>query len=244
MYTFGKTLDVKGQGTIRKSDLTGFVLSLGVNKRTMHYWMQEGINKGIIKEFEKNGESWLFLPSPAKAAIVLGCEDVGKRMLIDPKLLVRKGWRAEVWSGTSELSDKPRSREFLQKKYNVRSSTQKYRDNQAGVKREKNFAKSDMDSSHVDAVREFTDHKGVFGSSDKKVCWRLPDTRTAKNVTKAAPGRAKKNQSIVNSFQEQRDHAYNKVFFKDDSNDAKRSNKDVYIQAGIAVSGAVIWLVF
>ncbi len=206
LYVLAKALDGHGReavGSVLDDDLRAFALHLGVNPKTYRRWYKRAVNAGLFDPIQDKRGAWrLILPSPGKAALYMGADDIGRKVEISAADLIGAGWKARVNAGLSARGLQI-SRERQQKTYNIPASTQKYRDNQAGVNRQANYACSDYKADELQGLKEFSNHKGLFVASNKRVYWRLPDTRTTDKATDAGKGRGRKAKAELKTLQEQ-----------------------------------------
>ena len=201
VWVLAKALDVIGLGMVRRDDLRAFAVFLGVNVRTWQRWTNEARAAGFIMDIQKGAEWWLLLPSAARVAMAMGLANVGTRKVTIPAgAVIGQGWKARIF--TAWEHGKHISREKIQKEINIPVSTQRYRDSQVGVKRERNYSKSNLRGDSFAGVREYTKHKAPFISGNGFIYWRLPDRRFTKHAQPARKGRARKvNQTIRNANQ-------------------------------------------
>ena len=202
VWALGKAIDLPGLGKVRRDDLRAFVLSLGVNRRTWERWINEARAHDLVRDIQdKSGAWWVILPSPGRAALALGCENVGNRKVTIPAAaLIGPGWKARVY--TAWEHGKQISCEQIQKTANVPYSTQRYRRAQAGTKSTRNYSKSTMRRDSLEGVREYTKHKAPFVSGNGFIYWRVPDARWVEHAELAGKGRARKaNKFIRNAKQ-------------------------------------------
>jgi hypothetical protein len=207
LYILAKELDRKGLGKIPRADLRAFALHLGLNPRTYQRWIIQAERRGVLSYFQKeSGEWWVNLQSPAKLCHAMGWNAIGKKMQIDPALLIGPGWKANIWASASAgLDGRQISRERLQKVYNVPARTQTYRDNQADVNRQSNYADTGIIASAGDLPawqQNNSQWKGLFRASNGHLYRRLPDTRATNKVILIGTGRGKKALSELRHLQD------------------------------------------
>lgn len=206
LYVLAKALDGHGReavGSVQADDLRTYALHLGVNPKTYRRWYKRAVNAGLLDPIQGKGGAWrLRLPSPGKAALYMGADDIGRKIEISAADLIGNGWKARVTSGLSARGLQI-SREKQQKTYNIPASTQRYRDNQAGVERQANYAQSDYKADSLPMLQEYGHYKGLFVANNKRVYWRLPDTRTTDIVTDIGKGRGRKAKAELRNLQEQ-----------------------------------------
>ena len=207
LYVMAKALDGHNReavGWIDLDHLRAFALYLGVNPRTWCRWYEEAVKIGLLDPVQTKGGAWrLLLPSPGKAAFYMGAGHIGRKARMSAADLVGKGWKARVWAAFEAARGLQISRDQLEKISGVPTSTQRYRDDQAGVKRTANYAQSHYRAEHLPGLQEFTNHKGLFLANNGRVYWRLPDTRASDIATDAGKGRGRKAQAELNTLQEQ-----------------------------------------
>lgn len=260
-WVLGKALDAPGLGMVKRDELQAFALSLGMNLRTWQRWVNEARDNDLLIDIQK-GEDWYFiLPNPGRVALAMGLENIGNRKaIIDLSLLVSKGWKARVFSAWED--GKQIAREQIQKTVNVSVSTQRYRDDQAGTERQRNYAKSRMTADKLPGLKEHSNHKGLFVMRCGVIGFRVPDTRHSTVTERGTKGRARKiNRFIRNSQQEGLSNMrqaltdevkpeYIRLFNLTEAQRLDTQRKisrrdllvlDLYQQAQEARSGAMIW---
>lgn len=261
LSVLAKALDTCGLGMIRRDDLRNYVLFLGVNPRTWERWITEARNHDMVKDIQKGADWWLILPSAGRVALAMGMDDIGNRKAtMSASALIGNGWKARVYSAWGDR--KQISRERIQKTLNISVSSQRYRDVQAGTKRERNYAKSAMRSDHFSGVVEYGKYKAPFVMRDGFIAWRLPDTRFSVHAERAGKGRARKANKLIkmhhlNGLSHMRQalsdvgasyyvrlfnltEAQRKATEKKIAKHDKRIN-ELYQRAHEAKSGAVVW---
>ncbi len=206
LYVLAKALDGherEARGQIDAKRLRSFALDLGVNPRTFRRWYKRAVSCGLLDPVQSKSGAWrLILPSAGKAAHYIGADDIGRKIEIKAGDLIGKGWKARINSGMAAQGLQI-SRERQQKKYDVAASTQRYRDNQAGVNRTSNYAQSDYKADSLPMLQEFGHYKGLFVANNKRVYWRLPDTRTTDITTDAGKSRGRKAKAELRNLQDQ-----------------------------------------
>lgn len=263
VWTFGKALDAAGLGKVKRDDLRAFVTGLGVDPRNLRRWMNEARRRELITDVQdKAGAWWVILHSPARVASAWGLEQVGSRVTMAAADLIGAGWKARVY--VSWEHGKQITREQIQKAVNVPVSTQRYRDVQAGIKRQRNYAKSSWRADKFAGVIEHApQYKAPFVMRDGFIAWRLPDMRTAKHIERISKGRSRKINLVLRSdsgkglskvrraFTDGKRGGYVRLFNLTESqrNQAARQIakhdrrvNDLYQKASEAKSGATIWM--
>ena len=207
LYILAKALDQDGVGRVALADLRGFALHLGLNPRTYQRWINQAERRGVLSYFQKeSGEWWVNLQSPAKLCHAMGWDAIGKKMQIDPALLIVPGWKANIWASVSAgMNGRQISRERLQKVYNVAARTQTHRDNQADVNRQANYADTGIIANAADVKaweQNRPEWKGLFRASNGRLYRRLPDTRATNKVILIGTGRGRKALSELRHLQD------------------------------------------
>jgi hypothetical protein len=209
LYVLAKALDKKGLGMIPLNDLRGFSRSLGIKPRTWQRWIEQARECGLVIDIRKGAEAWLRLPNPGTASYAMGAPNVGKRKVeMSVALLVGKGWKARVWAAYEAARGEQISRKQLETITNVPVSTQRYRDNQAGVERQRHYAQSRLKKDSLAMLEDCSKHKGLFVASNGLLYWRLPDSRTTDLATDAGKGRGRKATAKLRYLQGQ-EETYN-----------------------------------
>lgn len=199
-WLLARALDTMGAGMIARGDLFAYALLLGLSQLQIDRWMTEARNNDLLTDVQqaqsKGGQWMIIIASLAKAAHALRCENVGTRQAFIPGAdLIGAGWRARVQASYEQLHmQKPITRERLQKITNTSASTQRARDLQSGVKRVRSYAKSDIPNDHLQGMKDYSSHKGLFAGRDGFIKWRLPNTYVIDwdGYTTGARGRARK----------------------------------------------------
>jgi len=205
LYVLAKALDTQGRGSVSRDELREYALSLGVSPRQWQRWITEARNFDLVKDWQRvTGEWMLALPNPAAAAFSMNCENVGTRKAeMKARDLIGYGWKARIWAAYDATHNgKPISRERMQKIVNVPVSTQRYRDNQAGVIRQQNHAKLKARADMFPGLLEHgTHHKGIYIRRDGFIGCRKPDSRFTEIAFRAGKGRARKANATLHRMQ-------------------------------------------
>jgi len=203
LYLLAKALDEPGEGKIKRDDLHAYADHLGVSLRNWQRWINEARALDLLTDVQagqaKGGDWYFIIASHARAAYVLKCETIGTRKANMPAaLLIGEGWRAHVWAAYEKLfRERPVTREKLKELTNVPVSTQRYRDNQAGVKRVRSYAKSTISADQISGMKEYSQHKGIFVRHDGVLSWHLPNSYIVSHATIGTRGRARKANKIL-----------------------------------------------
>ena len=222
LYVLAKALDTKGIGRIPLNDLRDYALHLGASPRKWQLWIKRALKRGIFYEFTRDGKKWIDLPSPAKTALAMGAYDIGKKAEVKASLLVKSGWKNIIQAAyVATFNGAQISREKMQKTSNVPTSTQRYRENKAGVKRQAHYAQSNLKADSLPMLQDFSDHKGVFLASNKRIYWRLPDSRTTDQALYVGRGRMRKAIGELRELQRQNGLLIMQRAFSDDLADSE-----------------------
>ena len=62
LYSIAKSLDMSGRGWVYCEDLTAYILSLGVSKKTLKRWLTEARNNDIVTDVQSRSGQWRFNP--------------------------------------------------------------------------------------------------------------------------------------------------------------------------------------
>ena len=209
LYVWAKALDSTGLGNIKRDDLHDYAISLGISPRQWRRWIDEARRHDLVRDWQrKTGEWMLALPSWGKAAYYIGAASVGSRKVwMSAADMVGAGWKARVWAAyESSYGGSPISRERMQKLVNVPASTQRYRDNQAGVQRIANYARLEKVSPDMASGLEeygFGQHKGLFIGKHGYLYSRKPDSRLTDIAWRGRKGRARKANALLRRLQQQ-----------------------------------------
>lgn len=210
LWLLARALDTTGRGMIARGDLKAYALQLGLSPRQYDRWIQEARNNDLltdVQQAQSKGGAWMFIiASLARAAHALHCENVGTRKATIPAAdVIGAGYRARLFMSYQQtFLQKPVTQERIQKIANIPASTQRYRNNQSGVKRVRSYAKSNITNDHYQGMKEYSTHKGLFARRDGFLSWRLPNTYIIdfEGYTTGARGRARKaNKQLKGLFQ-------------------------------------------
>ena len=199
-WLLARALDESGRGMVARDDLKAYALQLGLSPRQYDRWIQEARNNDLltdVQQAQSKGGAWFFIiASLPRAAAALHCENVGTRKASMPAVdVIGAGYRARLFMSYQQtFMQKPVTQERLQKIANVPASTQRYRNNQSGVKRVRSYAKSNIPNDCYQGMKEYSTHKGLFARRDGFLSWRLPNTYIIdfEGYTTGARGRARK----------------------------------------------------
>lgn len=188
-------LDRDGSGRCLRSDLWGWLHELDVDERTRRRWLRDALDLSLITEA---GDHY-YLVGLGRAAVMLGCDDIGTPAEISPGALVREGWRSVVWGAyIATLNGRPISQETKHRITGVDPRTQRNYQAQVPGAVRRNYAKTNTPGSHITGVRD-NGRPGSFVGRDGRIVYRLPDIRTIPgNVARLTPrGRSRKAQKQV-----------------------------------------------
>ena len=277
LWLLARALDLEiqqGRGMIARGDLKAYALQLGLSPRQYDRWIQEARNNDLLTDVQQSqakGGAWLFIiASLPRAAHALHCENVGTRKATLPAVdVIGAGYRARLFMSYQQtFMQKPVTQERLQKIANVPASTQRYRNNQSGVKRVRSYAKTTITKDHLQGMKEYSTHKGLFVRRDGFIAWRLPNIYIIDfdGYTTGARGRARKankqlkgllsegllfmQQALTSDNEPNEQPKGYRLFNTTDKqfkttrrkiHDLKTSGGDVYAFPKRARSGALMW---
>ncbi len=197
-WTVARWVDKQGRGRITRQALTRALKQLGVNKFARSRWISSAVKCGLFSQYQ----DIYYLASLGRAAQKVSGRTVRLPVLIDPRALVSRNWRARVWSGyRATLQDKMISQTTLAQLTGVDARTQRnYQHSEPGTRRG-NYARTNLKPNQVAGMME--NERGCYFSTRRgKVLQRLPDTRNVpfEIATTANPGRSRKGQKVLNSL--------------------------------------------
>ena len=200
LWLIARAMDESGRGMLARDDLKAYALQLGLSPRQYDRWIQEARNNDLltdVQQAQSKGGAWLFIiASLPRAAHALHCENVGTRKATMPAVdVIGAGYRARLFMSYQQTHmQKPITQERIQKIANIPASTQRYRNNQSGVKRVRSYAKTTITKDNLPGLQEHSQHKGLFVRRDGFISWRLPNTYIIdfEGYTTGARGRARK----------------------------------------------------
>jgi len=203
LYAIAKSLDENGTGRIKRDDLEKFMSSLGVPVTTYKRWLKQARNYSLLSDIQSQTGEWFFiLPNAGAAADAMGLERIGRKVAIYARDLIGNGWKARVWGAYEAIHNgRPIAREKMQKIINVPVSTQRYRDNAAGVERTRNYCKSEIKADMLTSLKDYSNHKGVYVGGDGFIYWRLPNSYQVSFAMRGGRGRARKANKIIKIIQ-------------------------------------------
>jgi len=208
LFVLAKALDRSGRGAVSRDALREYVLSLGASARQWQRWIIEARNNDLLRDVQRKSGEWdLILPGPGMAGSSMKCATVGiRKVSMKASLLIGTGWKARIWAAYEATHNgKPISRETMQKIVNVPVSTQRYRDAQAGVKRQRNYAKLKAKADALPILKEYSRHKGLYVRSDGFIGSRKPDSRSTDLAFRGGKGRTRKANKILRQIEQRQD---------------------------------------
>lgn len=204
LYVLAKALDQQGRGAISRKQLRQWTRALGLSWVQWKRWLEEARNNDLLRDVQRQSGEWeLILPGAAAAARAMNCEAVGAcKVTMAAYLLIGAGWKARVWAAYEATHrGRPISRERMQKLVNVPVSTQRYRDNQAGVTSQANYARLKNRAGDLAMLREYGQHKGLYVRKDGFLGSRKPDSRTTDIAERGRKGRARKANATLHRME-------------------------------------------
>lgn len=200
LYFLCKALDKPGSGDIKRPDLLAYCDRIGLNERQRRRWLSAALGLGLMIEHKhKAGPTVYSLVSLARAAILAGCEAVGKPASLASDGLIKPGWRALVWGAyLSTLHERPISQKVKAALTGVDERTQRNYQAAAPGEARRNFAFTRLLPEQIDGAREVRGHH--FLAAGEHVLQRLPDIRLSPEfVTPGCRGRSRKAQKVINA---------------------------------------------
>ena len=267
LYVLAKALDPQGLGMIAREDLRNYALFLGVNVRTFERWMNQARNKDLFIDMQSQSGEWLIrLVNPGIAGAALDSESVGRKVSMAAAALIGKGWKARIWAAYDITHNgQPIARGRMLKIVNVAISTQRYRDAQAGVKRIRNYSKTNLRADMLPGLKDYSTRKGLFIDREGFINWRLPNSYQFTKALRGGKGRGRIANKIIRSIQDvnglsqvqqalcleteyseaiklfNRTPAQRKATMKKLAKIDNRKVTDIYEISHTAKNGAVIW---
>lgn len=192
-------MDTEGSGRVTRSELWEFIDHLGIGGRKRRRWIGQAVKLGLIREHKE----YYYFVNLARAAVILGCEKVGRPATVETAALVRAGWRSFVWSAyLVTLNNRPVSQSRKAELTGVLERTQRYY--QAGVPGTARLNFANRGSARAGRAEGLREVCGLctFENKRGKVVQRLPDIRIVPfDISKTANrGRSRKAQKQVNHF--------------------------------------------
>lgn len=173
------------------------MVDLGIDTRSRRRWLEQAVEIGLIHEHKE----YYYITGLARAALILGCNYLGNAATVEVEALVRKGWRAYLWSAyLVTLNNRLVSQEKKAELTGVRTRTQRnYQASVPGTARQ-NYV--DRGQAIAGKSKYMNEECGIHTFENRRrVVQRLPDIRTVPlDVSKQAKrGRSRKAQKKVNS---------------------------------------------
>jgi hypothetical protein len=199
-----RAIDPQGSGVVGKKTLRAYLAFLGVDPRQRRRWQAQALELGILEERKKV----YILAGLARAAIILGCETIGKPALVNAAELVRKGWRGRcVWSAWhTSLKPRPLSQQKKYEMTGIEPRTQRNYLRSAGrLKIRKNISRTNHKPGDLVGLHEFTPYNFFATTPTRRqpprIFQRLPDQVVIPGyiAEQVKPGRSKKAQKQVNA---------------------------------------------
>ena len=268
LYVLAKALDPQGLGKIARDDLQNYALFLGVNIRTFQRWIIQARNNGLFYSDVQNssGQWMIVMANPGIAGAALDSESVGRKASMAAAALIGKGWKARIWAAYDITHNgQPIARGRMLKLVNVAISTQRYRDAQAGVKRIRNYSKTNLRADMLPGLKDYSTRKGIFIDRDGFINFRLPNSYQFTKALRGGKGRGRIANKIIRSIQDvnglsqvqqalcleteyseaiklfNRTPAQRKATMKKLAKIDNRKVTDIYEISHTAKNGAVIW---
>jgi predicted DNA-binding transcriptional regulator len=200
LFFLAKHFNAGGCGTIPAKALRRYVIKdLKVKRGTYDIWLARAAHIGIIQRQGKN----LKLAGYAAAAVIVGCDRIGRGEYMPLEKFIKKGWLGYVWAAwikSKGLEDRPISRRTMRELSGIPERTQRLYDKQAGIKKQANYAKDTTrpgSKGMIDYINEFEQDKIKSKAflNNGEITWRLPNCYKTKHIEEAARGRLRRINS-------------------------------------------------
>lgn len=195
-WTLARYLDSQGTGRIAKNDLLKCLFTKGVGDRQRRRWLRDAIRVGLFKVYRDQ----YYLVGLGRAAVILGCDHIGKPAKISSSGLCGVGWRAHVWAGyLVTLGNRPISQAVKAQLTGIDPRTQRNYQAELPGEARKNYAKIKIKPGNVEGDREVNGR--VVFTKYGQVFQRLPDIRLVpfEIAETCKRGQSKKAQAFINS---------------------------------------------
>lgn len=241
LFVLAKNL-AAGNDHVRRDDVREYAASLGIREKTFRRWITAARNLDLVRDVQRQTGEWmLILTSNDKAASIMGSERKGAPVTMSARLIVGKQWRAYVFAGfEATFNGRLISRKKQAELSGIPVSTQRKFDKEAGVKRQKNYAVSNIHANGYSAVLEFGSRAGLYKYWDKtthqlKLGWRLPDSR---RFDGAMTNGSKNSLGALSLFNRTHNH-YKATVRKLSKSDSPV--REVYLYSHTSRNGADMW---
>jgi len=246
LWELAKNFNTGGCGAIPNKAFRQYVINdLKVKRGVYDVWLARAVHIGIIQRQGTN----LKLAGYAAAAVIVGCDRIGRGEYIPLEKFIKKGWLGYVWAAwikSHNLEDRPISRRTMRELSGISERTQRLYDKQAGIKTQANYAK-DTTLPGTPEMRDYLNEyeRGKIKSkaflNNGEITWRLPNNYKTKHIEEAPKGRLNRinNQLkdlLNNGGQDPKDGLFIRRYCKSDKqlkgsqkNIRKLGNKDIEV---------------
>ena len=197
LWFLAKYFNAGGCGSIPNKAFRQYVINdLKVKRGTYDVWLARALHIGIIQRQDKN----LKLAGYAAAAVIVGCDHIGRGEYLPLEKFIKKGWLGYVWTTwikSHKLEDRPISRRTMRELSGIPERSQRLYDKQAGTKIQANYAKDTTrpgSQGMIEYINEFEQDKiksKAFLNSGE-ITWRLPNSYKTKHIEEAPKGRLRR----------------------------------------------------
>jgi hypothetical protein len=204
LYALAKSIHPYGWLTV--SELKAESYKVGISKSSFYNWLKDAYSTDLFHYVcDKQGRELILVASYADAYTIFEIQFVDKQAVeIPADVLFDKDWFAFVWEGwnASNFNGRVISQDTKQKLTGIPAPTQRRLDRRANIKRVRNYVVTDVPASQVEAVREFSNKRGVF-TIGNHVAFCIPSISVVNEPTAKPTGsiRLRRNLSaIVRSY--------------------------------------------
>lgn len=232
VYFLARALDVEGQGKVERVDLLDYLKTLKVDTRQRQRWLRDALDLGLFVSHRKKDESIHYeIIGLSRAAIILGCEKIGRPAGVPARRLVRMGWRAYVWAGyLTTLRERPVSQVKKAAATGVDERTQRNYQKSLGNRRG-NFSRTNYSPDHIGGLQEINGFHLIKSTKGRGVYQKLPDIRTVPvfAARMGLKGRSRKVQKLINAtlYYQVRGWSNYQKLFTDDHKQTKALHKQI-----------------
>lgn len=203
LWSLAKHTNPGGCGVIPSKALRRFVINdLKVKRGVYDVWLSRALHIGLLRREGKN----IKLVGLARAAAILGVNQIKRPMYIELEKLITNGWLPWVWRSWLEvhkLTGKPISRAALKDLSGIPERTQIEYEKQAGVINHANYAIHDQNKTKEEFYNlKIEKGRPVFVGFNNQTLERLPNSREVKDqkITLAPKGRTRRANSQLNDL--------------------------------------------
>jgi len=205
LWILAKNFNEGGCGVIPNKAFRQYVINdLKVKRGTYDVWLARAKHIGIFKIEEvgpiEDQKQYYKLAGYARAAVIVGCDRLGRGEYLPLEKFIKKGWLGYVWATwikSHRLEDRPISRRTMQELSGISERSQRLYDKQAGIETQANYAKDTTRAGSqgmVDYINEFEQDKIKSKAflNNGEITWRLPNSYKTKDIEEAPKGRLRR----------------------------------------------------